>query len=266
MHRWSKVKHNNLLLANLVQPKIHQLKRVNQVEVLLVWLVDHALAQEIMPVIQITITIIIKQLELAFKTPVLSVLLLQKALMHKVRAVTLKVHQPEIPMLLTELTKFLHLCLVKSNVMPIYNLLKYKLYCLVRTQHLSIQRPSNWRTTSQQKRVRRSAESSSRMQLTQIKASSVTTMRIVSLSFLTSWSLRIRLLLTLSGHRYASLVSLMGTVGQLAQTIWETTCIILLFKMNNSHKIQLRQSEKASVNVNAISCHSSSKLKPELST
>lgn len=109
-------------------------------EVLLAWLVDHALVQEIMPIIPLAI--IIKELELAFKTHVLSVLLLQKALTHKVRAVTLKVHQPEIPMP-TEVSKFLHLCLVKSNVMLIYNLSRYKLYCSERTQHLSIQRPSS---------------------------------------------------------------------------------------------------------------------------
>jgi len=127
---------------------------------------------------------------------------------------------------------------VKNKRTQTSSLSKYRLYSSVKTLLHWTQRQFSLRTMSQPRQARRSAASSSLMLPTLIKVSSETTMKIGFQLFWTSWNPRIRPILTSSGPRSASSVSLMAMVAQHVRTISETTCIISLFRMNNFPRIQ----------------------------
>lgn len=78
-------------------------------------------------------------------------------------------------------------------------------------------------------------------------------MKIGSVSFLIFSNLKIKLIWTSSGHRFAFLESLMAMEELHVLIILEIIFIILLFKMNNFHKIQLKLLKKASGSVRGIS-------------
>ena len=142
---------------------------------------------------------------------------------------------------------------VTNKEIQIFNLSKSKPYYSVRIQLLWTQKQFNWKITSLPKPVKRSVALSSLTRLIQIKESLEIIMKIESQLFWIFLSPRTRLILILSGHKSAFLEYLMVMVVLLVPITWGIIFITLWFKMNSSHRIQLKLSEKASRNVKETS-------------
>ena len=114
----------------------------------------------------------------------------------------------------------------KNQKILISHLLKFKLFCSVKIQRLSTQKLSNLKTMNRQKPVRRNAESSSLMPQIPTRESSETIMRTGFQSSSIFLSQKTKWILTLNGHKYVSLESLMVMEEQHVQIISGTTSTI----------------------------------------